>query len=29
MPVQVRGEVVSVRRAGLYHVLTVTAPGVP
>jgi dihydroorotate dehydrogenase electron transfer subunit len=29
MPVQVRGEVVSVRRAGQYHVLTVTAPGVP
>jgi dihydroorotate dehydrogenase electron transfer subunit len=27
--VQVRGEVVSVRRAGQYHVLTVTAPGVP
>lgn len=29
MPVQVRGEVVSVRRAGQYHLLTVTAPGVP
>ncbi len=29
MPVQVRGEVVSVRRAGQYFVLTVTAPGVP
>ncbi|MGA1595707.1 MAG: dihydroorotate dehydrogenase electron transfer subunit, partial [Candidatus Nanopelagicales bacterium] len=29
MPVQVKGEVVSVRRAGRYHVLTVTAPGVP
>lgn len=29
MPVQVRGEVVSVRRAGLYFVLTMTAPGVP
>lgn len=29
MPVQVRGEVVSVRRAGQYNVLTVTAPGVP
>ena len=28
-PVQVRGEVVSLRRAGLYSVLTVTAPGVP
>ena len=28
MPVQVRGEVVSVRRAGQYFVLTVTAPGV-
>lgn len=29
MPLQVRGEVVSVRRAGQYFVLTVTAPGVP
>jgi dihydroorotate dehydrogenase electron transfer subunit len=29
MPVQVRGEVVSTRRAGSYIVLTVTAPGVP
>lgn len=29
MPVQTRGEVVSVRRAGAYSVLTVTAPGVP
>jgi dihydroorotate dehydrogenase electron transfer subunit len=29
VPVQVRGEVVSVRRAGQYFVLTVTAPGVP
>ncbi|MFM7597250.1 MAG: dihydroorotate dehydrogenase electron transfer subunit [Actinomycetota bacterium] len=29
MPVQMRGEVVSVRRAGQYFVLTVTAPGVP
>lgn len=29
MPVQVRGEVVSMRRAGLYSVITVTAPGVP
>lgn len=28
MPVQARGEVVSVRRAGQYFVLTVTAPGV-
>ena len=28
MAVQVRGEVVSVRRAGQYFVLTVTAPGV-
>lgn len=29
MPVQVRGEVVSTRRAGVYHVMTVTADGVP
>jgi dihydroorotate dehydrogenase electron transfer subunit len=29
MPVQVRGEVVSLRRAGQYFILTVTAPGVP
>ena len=29
MPGQTRGEVVSVRRAGAYSVLTVTAPGVP
>ena len=29
MPVQVKGEVVSLRRAGQYFVLTVTAPGVP
>ena len=29
MPLQVRGEVVSLRRAGQYFVLTVTAPGVP
>ncbi len=29
MPLQTRGEVVSVRRAGAYSVLTVTAPGVP
>lgn len=29
MPVQVRGEVVSTRRAGVYHVMTVTAAGVP
>lgn len=29
MPVQTRGEVVSIRRAGAYSVLTVTAPGVP
>lgn len=29
MPVQVRSEVVSTRRAGIYHVLTLTADGVP
>ena len=29
MPVQVRGEVLSVRRAGQYFVLTLTAPGIP
>src|SRR3954451_14496710 len=27
MPVQVRGEVLSVRRAGAYHAMTVVAPG--
>ncbi len=29
MPVHTRGEVVTVRRAGAYSVLTITAPGVP
>ncbi|MSO26676.1 MAG: dihydroorotate dehydrogenase electron transfer subunit [Candidatus Nanopelagicales bacterium] len=29
MPVQVRGEVLDVRRAGVYYVLSVTAPGIP
>jgi dihydroorotate dehydrogenase electron transfer subunit len=29
MPIQTRGEVVTVRRAGAYSVLTITAPGVP
>lgn len=29
MPMQVKGEVVSVRRTGGYHILTVTAPGIP
>jgi len=29
MPVQIRGEVLSLRRAGSYHVLTLTAPGLP
>ena len=29
MPVQIRGEVLSLRRAGSYSVLTLTAPGLP
>ena len=29
MPVQVRGEVLDVRRAGVYYVLSITAPGIP
>ena len=29
MPVQIRGEVLSLRRAGSYYVLTLTAPGLP
>lgn len=29
MPVQVRGEVLDVRRAGVYSVLSITAPGIP
>lgn len=29
MPVQIRGEVLSLRRAGAYHVITLTAPGLP
>ena len=29
MPVQVRGEVLDVRRAGAYYVLSITAPGIP
>ncbi len=29
MPVQVRGEVLDVRRAGGYYVLSITAPGIP
>jgi dihydroorotate dehydrogenase electron transfer subunit len=29
MPIQVRGEVLALRRAGQYHVLTLTAPGIP
>ncbi len=29
MPVQVRGEVLALRRSGSYHVLTLTAPGIP
>ena len=29
MPVQVRGEVLDVRRAGAYDVLSITAPGIP
>lgn len=29
MPVQVRGELLGTRRVGAYHVLTITAPGVP
>jgi dihydroorotate dehydrogenase electron transfer subunit len=28
MPVQVRGEVLSIRRAGAYHAMTVVAPGI-
>jgi dihydroorotate dehydrogenase electron transfer subunit len=28
-PVQVRGEVLDVRRAGRYHVISMTAPGIP
>lgn len=29
MPVQVQGEVLGLRRAGMYHVMTITAPGIP
>ncbi|GDX32082.1 dihydroorotate dehydrogenase B (NAD(+)), electron transfer subunit [Actinomycetes bacterium] len=29
MPIQVKGEVLDVRRAGAYHVLSITAPGIP
>ena len=29
MPVQVRGEVLALRKSGQYHVLTLTAPGIP
>ena len=29
MPIQVRGEVLDVRRAGAYYVLSITAPGIP
>ena len=29
MPIQVRGEVLDVRRAGTYYVLSITAPGIP
>lgn len=29
MPIQVRGEVLDVRRAGSYYVLSITAPGIP
>lgn len=29
MPVQVRGEVLSIRKVGAYHALTVVAPGIP
>ena len=29
MPIQVRGEVLDVRRAGAYYVLSSTAPGIP